>query len=142
MTDAILGLGILYAIDDGTTGLVFQTMGEVFEVVPPNQQTDEVEATHYASTGGYREFIGGLKDGGEVTFSINWIPGNPTDVILRNLHASSAVRDHRITFPNGATMKFPGWIRGFERATPLDDRMTATITVRVAGDTTYTDPAS
>lgn len=140
MTTAILGKGITYGIDDGTTGTVFDTIAEVFEVVPPNQQTDEVDATHYGSTGSYREFIPGLKDGGEVTFSINWVPGNETDEILRTLHASGETRKHKITFPNSATMSFDGWIKGFERSTPLDDRMTATITVRVTGNSTFTDP--
>lgn len=138
MSDAIMGIGITYEIADGASG--YDTIGEVFEVTPPNQQTEEVEVTHYGSTGGYREFIAGLRDGGEVTFGINWIPGNETDVILRDLHSAGTVRTHRITFPNGAEMSYSGWIKGFERGSPLDDRMTATITVRVSSNTTYTDP--
>lgn len=138
---AITGVGTTYGIDDGTTGSVFDTIAEVFEIVPPNQQTEEVETTHYGVSGGYRTFIPGLKDGGEVTFSINWTPGNETDEILRTLHASGATRTHRITFANTARISFPGWIKGFERGVPLDDRVTATITVRVSGNSTYTDPS-
>ena len=141
MSDALLGLGIVYEIDDGTnpTTPSFDAIGEVFDVNPPNQQTDEVEVTHYGSTGGYREFIPGLKDGGEVSFQINWIPADPTDIILRDLHSNGETRIHRITFPNDAKIEFPGWVKGFERGTPLDDRMTGTVTVRVTGPSTYTD---
>lgn len=141
MSDAMMGIGIVYEIDDGTNGTTFDPVGEVYEVTPPNQQTEEVEVTHYGSEGGYREFIAGLKDGGEITMNINWIPGNDTDVLLRTLHASGAVRNHRITFPNTAMLTFPGWIKGFERSSPLDDRLTAAITIRVSGDTDYTDPS-
>lgn len=145
-SEAILGMGIKYYIEDGTTvsGTPLDTaldlMGEVYDVSPPNQQTDEVEVTHYGSEGGYREFIGGLSDGGEVTFSINWVPANATDVILRTLHGSRAVRYQSIEFPNEARINFYGWVKGFEKGTPMDDKMTATVTVRVTGPSTYTDP--
>ena len=141
MSDAMIGMGIAYAIKQASPSNVYDSVGEVYDVVPPNQQTDEVEATHYGSTGGYREFIPGLKDGGEVTFSINWIPGEDTDVLLRTLHGNGQTRTHRITFPNTAKIEFSGWVKGFERAAPMDDRMTATVTVRVTGPSTYTDPA-
>lgn len=141
-SQALMGIGIHYMIDDGTnpTTPVFEEIAEVFDVTPPNQQTEEIEVTHYGSTGGYREFIAGLKDGGEIDMQLNWIPGNATDVFLRDLHASGDRRIHKIGFPNSAEMKFEGWVKGFERGTPLDDRMTATVTIRVTGDSTYVDP--
>lgn len=138
---AIIGMGITYSIDDGTDGDTFDLIGEVFEVTPPNQQTDEVEVTHYGSVGGFREFIAGLKDGGEASLGVNWLPGNASDVILRTLHGSGAVRTHKIVFPNGAEMSYSAWVKGFDRGTPMDDKLTATITARVTGASAFVDPA-
>lgn len=141
MSDAITGMGITYEIG-ATAGLsptTYTEIMEVYDVVPPNQQTDEIEVTHYKSVGGYREFIAGLKDGGEVTISLNWIPGSTTDVLLRGLHASGELRLHRITFANDSTISYPGWIKGLERSSPYDDRQSMNVTVRVAGNSTYED---
>jgi len=141
MATALTGMGIEYeiGIQPGTTPTTYNELIEVFDVTPPNQQTDEIEVTHYKSVGGYREFIAGLRDGGEVTIQLNWVPGNPTDILLRDLHTSGALHMHRITFPNASTISYPGWIKGLERSSPYDDRQTMTVTVRVAGNSTYTD---
>ena len=34
-----------------------------------------VDATHMASTDKWREFVGGLRDAGEVSITINFVPG-------------------------------------------------------------------
>lgn len=133
---AISGYDTAFAIHDGADPGVFQAIAEVMEITPPNQQSDDIEVTHYKSPNKKREFIQGLTDPGEMTFGINWIPSDATDVILQALKTSGAKRDMKITWPNGTTWTFNGYIKGFEPTAPIDDRMTATITVRVSGDTT------
>ncbi|MCG7520849.1 phage tail tube protein [Ruegeria sp. Ofav3-42] len=136
MTNALLGYDTAYAIHDGQDPGAFQDIAEVMEITPPNEQSDDVEATHYKSPGKKREYIQGLTDPGEMTFGINWIPSDATDTIIQGLKASGEKRDHRITWPNGVTWTFNGYIKGFEPTAPIDDRMTATVTVRVSGSTT------
>lgn len=134
-SNAISGYDTAFAIHDGADPGAFDTIAEVMEITPPNQQSDDIEVTHYKSPGKKREFIQGLTDPGEMTFGINWIPSDATDVILQALKASGAKRDMKITWPNGVVWTFNGYIKGFEPTAPIDDRMTATITVRVSGDT-------
>lgn len=132
MTDARIGYGTKYAIRRSGGSLV--QVAEVINVTPGEATADRIDATHMQSPGRRREYIAGLIDNGEASFEINWIPGSPTDVLLRELMTSGEIADHVITFANGVNVEFEASVTGFSKAIPIDDRMTATITVAVSGE--------
>lgn len=133
MTDAMIGYGTRYRImDDGTEPDWFE-VGEVINVTPGEATADRIDATHMLSPNRRREYISGLIDNGEASFEINWVPGDETDEFLRELFESGETRSHMIVFPNGATVTFDASLLGFSKSVPIDDRMTATITVAVSG---------
>lgn len=136
-TNAIIGYGLKYEISTTEGGSVYAEVAEVIGVDPPDEQRDDVEATHYQSPGQTREYIPGLITPGDGSLSINWIPGDTTDLLLRGLKASAAKRNHRITFSNGRKLTFPGYIKGFTPGTPIDDRMTAEWSIKQAGAVTW-----
>lgn len=134
MTDAMIGYGAKYEIWDASSSPpAFVEIDEVIEINPGEETGDVIDATHFQSPNRRREKIAGLIDGGEGSLVINWIPGDLTDVLLRELNTSKAVEEHRITFPNGVTVTFPAFINGISKSIPLDDRLTATVNVVVAG---------
>lgn len=139
MTDARIGYGTKYAIR--RSGGAFASIAEVINVTPGEATADRIDATHMLSPGRRREYISGLIDNGEASFEINWIPGNATDELLRDLMATGEVADHQITFPNGISVEFEAAVTGFSKAIPIDDRMTATITVAVSGEETWGNEA-
>lgn len=127
MTDAVLGYGAKYRING-------VELAEVTAVKPPGATADRVEATHMQSPGRRREYIAGLIDTGEATFSINWIPGNATDQTIRTLLASGDIVEHEIEWAAGDKVTFDGAITGYDRQSPIDGRMTADVTVATSGD--------
>jgi predicted secreted protein len=138
MTTAIIGYTTKYSIMGAQTPTPsYVDIAEVISITPGDATADRVEATHMNSPGKRREYIAGMIDSGEATFEINWVPGSATDVFLRDLFTSGATRSHRIEFPNGVTVTFNASIIGFSKAVPIDDRMTATITVAVSGEETW-----
>lgn len=138
MTTAAIGYGTKYAIWDASLVTpAFVEISEVFSVTPGASAADRIDATHFLSPGRRREHIAGLIDNGEATFEINWIPGNASDLLIRSLMASGATVDHRITYPNKVTVIFDAAIIGYEKEIPVDDRMTAAITVAVSGEETW-----
>lgn len=141
MTDARIGYGTIYEIWDKSLGVpAFVEVAEVINVTPGEATADRVDATHMQSPNRRREYISGLIDNGEASFEINWVPGSNTDVMLRELFESGDVVEHRITFPGAAprvTVTYDASIIGFSKAIPIDDRMTATITVAVSGAETW-----
>lgn len=142
-TQAGIGYGTTVEIEDETLSSppVYVVLEEIFGVTPPNQQTEQVEATHNTSPDRTREFITGLIDPGECSFEMNFIPGSATDQRLQELKTSGARRDCRVTYPNDVTWEFSAAVTGYEPSTPTDDRMTVTVTLRVSGPTTITIPS-
>lgn len=142
MTTARIGYGTKYRIWDSTlTVPAFVEIAEVINVTPGAATADRIDATHMQSPGRRREYIAGLIDTGEASFEINWVPGNGTDELLRRLMSSGAVEQHEIEFPNGVTVTYDAALTGYEKDIPVDDRMTATITVAVSGEETWGEAA-
>lgn len=138
MSDAMIGYQTKYRIWDASlTTPAFVDIGEVFEVTPGEATADRVEVTHMQSPNRRREYISGLIDNGEASFQINWVPGNETDTFLVSMFESGATVEHQIEFPNGATVTYEASVIGYSKAVPIDDRMTATVTVATSGAETW-----
>jgi hypothetical protein len=135
-SEAMLGYGSKFSIHDDNSPGVYVEMGEVFNITPPNSQTDDVDVTHNQSPSRKREFIPGLIDPGECSFEMNFIPGSASDVRIRALQISGAQKMCEIEFPNAETWEFLASIKGYEISSATEDKMTATVTLRVSGDIT------
>lgn len=134
MTEALIGWSSEFWLDNA--GGTLTQLGEILSVTPPNPQVEDVEATHMLSPGRRREYIAGLIEDGEGSFEMNLVPGSATDVLIQAALADGVERSYKIVIPDGAF----GWeiegdciVKGYERNIPIDDRMTATLTVRFTG---------
>jgi predicted secreted protein len=134
-TSARIGYGTLFKIGNGATPEVFTTVGEVTSITPPGMSRDAIDATHEESPDGWREFIGGLKDGGEVSLELNYVPGSATTILL-NAEIEAAPGNKQIVFPGGEIFSFRALCTNFEPEAPLDDKMVASATYKVSGKPT------
>ncbi len=132
-SQAMTGLGIIIAMKATAAAAAYTDIGEPFEIEPPEQMDDEIEVSNFLSPNGFKEFIGGMTDPGECTFSINYIPGGPTEELIFGAKATKRSVPFKFTWPNGAVWSFNLLIRGFKPTAPLNDRLTAQITGRVSG---------
>jgi len=135
MTTARIGYGSKFAVSTNDGG-AYTDIGEVFNITPPSDSFDMVDATHMQSPNRDREFIIGLNDPGEASFDMNFVPGSASDVLIRAVKAARLSVLCRVTFPNGATWTFTGLLMNYEPAVPNEDKMTATVTFKVSGSTT------
>jgi hypothetical protein len=128
-----IGYGTTVEIDSDNTGTAYTKLAECFVTGLPNPQFDDVELSHYESPDRTREYGAGLNDSGEITVEMNWVPGSATDAFI--VAALGQKRSVRITVPSATnqTYTFPAVLKGYERNVPVDDRKTATLTLRVAG---------
>jgi predicted secreted protein len=137
MASVNIGWGAQFHLDSAAD--VLTELGEITGISLPNSQVEDVEATHFKSPNRRREYIAGLIEDGEGTFDMNYNPGSATDVIIRAAIADGVVRDYKIVIPDGAgTWEITGdcIVKGYERGVPIDERMTATVTVRFTGAST------
>ncbi|MPZ58438.1 MAG: hypothetical protein GEU91_18485 [Rhizobiales bacterium] len=131
-TDAAIGHGTIFSVLTALPS-TFTTIAEVTSIGPPSQARDAIDATHMNSPEQWREFIGGLKDGGEVAIELNYVPGSATSALLIGEIAQAAARTYRITFVDASVWLFSGIMTGFESEAPVDDKMTATAIFKVTG---------
>ncbi len=147
-SEARIGWGTGFYIENASGVLV--EIDEVTGLPEGDETADDVEVTHYKSRGRRKEYIAGLIDAGEGDLVINYVPGSPTDTLLREMHQSGQTRAFRdITNEEvGEDMwQVEGflYIRSRSRARPIGDRMQVTYGVRFTGpreEGEYTAPAT
>jgi predicted secreted protein len=134
-TNATIGLGTLFKVGNGAVPEIFTTVAEVTGITPPAMSRDTVDASHELSPEAWREFIAGMKDAGEVSFDMNFVPGS-TDaanfMAELGLAGSAALKNRQIVFPDGSIMAFAAILTGYEPDAPIDDKMAASVTLKVS----------
>lgn len=93
------------------------------------------------SPGGWKEYIAGLKDGGEITVDMNFIPGSATTTRLLAAQIEEDPSPLKIVFPDASEWGFSVYCTGFTPAVPVDDKMTTSATFKVTGPPDFTDPS-
>ena len=136
----------------GTTFQVDSTqIAEVYSISGPSLSKDTQETSDLSSTG-YRSFAATLKDGGEVSLGIRYIPSAGTHHtyttatgttfksglgLLGAFYASSNTSPYSctLTFPDASstTWAFSGIFVGFEPNADVDSPLDAQITIKVTG---------
>lgn len=120
----------------------FVTVANVSDLSGPSRQRDAIEVTAHDSPDQYREFVKGLKDGGEVTATINYNPGNTTHQALDDDFEEDALRDYQVVLLPGEadehTWEFSALITDLGDSFPIDDRMERDVTFKISGKPTLT----
>lgn len=75
---------------------------------------DEIDVTTLDSADGYKEFLQGLKDGGEVTLAGHHVNADVGQVEIRTGFGSGDVDAVVITFPDNTTATFSAWVKGYK----------------------------
>lgn len=147
MSDAVSGYGTLLKMGDGAEPEVYTTVAEVKDIGGPEMEADVIEVTNQDSTGGWKEFIAGLLDAGEVTFDVNWLPGDATQDATTGLVSvmfARVKRNFRLQWPGtgaGKVCTFPALVTGISPDSPVDDANTASITLKVTGPPVFSAAA-
>ena len=121
-------------------GTVFKratvAVAEVNSISGPNMTRDTIDVTSLDSTGGYREFIGGFRDGGEVTLNVNFTRDGYDDFLVD--FQASTTQSYSIELPDTGTttFSFAGIVTALGTGVPMDDKVTADVTIKISGQVT------
>lgn len=135
---SIFGLGTQLQAGDGADPENFLTIAEVRSISGPTFTTDILDVTSHESQGGVREFKAGLIDPGELTFDLAFQPGEITHGIKAGLQRDLLTRrvtNYHLVFPPGIgfTWQFFGIVTGLPLNFPIDEVITASVTVKITG---------
>lgn len=133
MSNKLLGYPCTLAVD-ATPGS-YTTIAAVLDVDFPSVQTD---AQDFASrdSSSKREYTGGLRDGGELTFDVLYDPDDATHDTSAGLVAIALARTTKhwqLTMSDAAPAtqwNFSGFIKAFKPKAPLNGALRASVTVK------------
>jgi hypothetical protein len=144
MSSGRIGYKTKLAWGNGASPEVFTEIAEQLTLEPADAQTDEVEFSNQDSTGFRKEFKPSWIDGGELTVTCNYIPGNASQAQMRTDRDNQTIRNWRINLRDpitgsiDQTITFAGWVKSFRLNTISPaDRMEVSATIRVTGAETW-----
>lgn len=120
----------------------FVVIANVSDLSGPSRSREAIEVTAHDSPDQYREFVKGLKDGGEVSITLNYDPALNTHSALDGDFEENSLRSYQIIVLPGEddehTWEFTGLITTLSDSFPIDDRMEREVTVKISGKPTLT----
>lgn len=138
MTAVGIGYGAQFWLANASA--VLTQLGEIITLTPPDPVTADIEATHMQSPNRRKEYISGLIEDGSGTFEMNYVPGSATDALIRAAQSDGKARSYKIVLPiaDGTLWAINGSciVKQYSRTLPIDNRMTAVLTVRFTGAST------
>lgn len=123
--------GVFLYLGTGTTALTY-----VRNVTGPGLQRDTIDVTHLQSTNQWREFLAGLKDGGEVTASLWYAPEDATQQTLTDMWASNSAANFSVKFNDGSSGQswpFSAFCTNFAPSASTGEAQSAEVTLKITG---------
>lgn len=139
MTSALAAYGVVLKAGDGATNEAFTAIAEVRDIDGPEIEAEMKEVTSHDS-GGWREFIPTLLGAGEVSFDLNFIPTNGTHDHTTGLVADlvgRTKRNYQLVWPDNEGWQFAAYVSGFSPSAPVEDELSAEVTLTVTGAISY-----
>lgn len=93
------GYGSEFWLGNGATPSVLTEVGEVTALEPGGSEWETTEKTHFKSPDRYREFLKTMRSGGSGSVTVNWKPGDATDVLLSAAVDDPEARPYKFVFP-------------------------------------------
>lgn len=127
----------------GYKSIVTTSTGEIAQlrnITGPGVDFGDVDTTTMDSSTNYRTFVPGLGDAGEVTLSMVYDPAHASHKILAEAAVNRTTKVWTIYHGSSTndTDTFSGYVKGISREIPLDDLITADVTIKVTGLPGYT----
>lgn len=134
-----IGFGAQVGYSDTLNG-TYANVSELTDVTHPSIEINDVDLTHHGLTDFFRDFTPGLGTAGEIEFKVLFAKSQQNTLygLLRT------TKYWRINFPldTGETVnscwKCRGYLKMIQTMTPLDDKMEATLKVKLRGKPVWT----
>lgn len=138
MSSAIAALGVTLKCETGSP-LTYTEVPELIDFDFGGIESEEIDVSNLntSSNLGFREFIMGLKDPGEATFTFNWIPGNAVHEGLWDDANDQTSRNWQLIVST-QTFAFAAYVRALTINGDPSSQVTASMTLRKTGAVTLT----
>ena len=116
------------------------TVGKLTSVGEIAPEAEEVDVTTLDSEGGYREYIQGFRDSGEVEISGYHDAGDAGQKAMRTAFASGESGAFEVAFPDGTSVGFSGFVKSHTiGSAEVDGAIGFGAVIRISGPVTVTE---
>jgi len=134
----LIGLGTKFEREGATAG-VYEVIAQVASITPPQSEADDVEIEELDPIDGYKRFLPGLLDAGEVSLTLNFDGKNAGHQALLTDHQSRATKNYKIVLPDNTEWRFSGYVKGYApQEISAGEVIQAEVTIKVTGKPTLT----
>lgn len=132
-SNAVSGVGTKFRRWGGLTNPNWVAIAEINSIKGPGMTREFIDVTSLDSTGGYKEFIAGFRDGGTVSLSMNFT--RATFALLKEDFDSDVAKNYEILLPDTerTSLEFVGLVTECPLNIPADDKITMDVTIKVSG---------
>ena len=131
-TEAISGVGTLLRYYNVSA---WESIGEITNITGPSMSKETHDVTSLASTGGYREFITGMKDPGTLSFTM-WFNRSDYEA-MKVLFESNDLQDFEMILPDSekTTLEFQGYVTELPLTVP-EGPVSCDVSIKISGSVT------
>ena len=135
----IAGAGTLFRrwdADATSAAGAWVDVANITNISGPDASRETIDTTTLDSVGGYREFIPSLRDAGSISLSMNF--KRDTYEQMKNDFESDVLQNYEIMLPDAdnTTFEFEGMVTELPLDVPLDDKISADVTIKISGEIT------
>ncbi len=129
---AIAGVGTQFQRWNTSTN-EWDTIAQIKSISGPSKTRNFIDVTSLDSVGGYREFITGFRDAGQIT--LNMLYSRDGYELLNNDFENDTAQNYQIILPDAekTSLSFEGLVTEMPLTIPTDDAITNDVTIKVTG---------
>lgn len=134
MSNAFSGVGTkFYRWNDAASADNWVAIAEILSIKGPGKKRETIEVTNLDSADGYKEFIAGFKESGQISLSMNFTPDGYD--VLDSDFEKDAHGNYQIVLGNEAhtSFEFDGNVIELSLSVGAKDAVTADATIQITG---------
>jgi len=113
-------------------------IAELMSISGPSISMEPIDVTNHDSVDSFREYIAGLRDGGEISIEGNFLDGNAGQAALIADVTAGTSGSYSVNFPDGAKWEFTAFVTAFENQASFDDKIGFSATLKINGKPIFT----
>jgi len=134
MSNAVISVGTKFYKE--TASLTYTPIAEITAIDGPSVSRDTIDVTSLDSTGGYKEYVPGFRDSGEISLTMNFT-ATTYEIMLDDFESDNLI-NYKIETPDGSTWTFAGYVTELSLSASTGDKITSNVTIKISGPVTYT----
>ena len=145
-SNAVAGRASVLQFSTNPTSVAYTTLAEIKTISFSGLKYDLADVTNMES-GNFREWLPTLADSGDLSFSGNLIPNDPSQTDLISFFNSATLVSWEVVLPPApaegfntslGTFSFKAYVSSIDRSIPFDKEASITGKLKITGEITYT----